>query len=950
MKNESRVADIPSARTPPSRERIPLSLQSSHSRIRTQSPSTGYSPSITPASGSDTDLSRTYSSSGSMRRQLLQRLWSREIRRSMGRTSSLSPPVQRTQRFRRGWRQLDNHPDICTECQKLESQELNRFVPEMATIKRAKYSASSHSMTSERNFDVSIKRKSYSMESKATVSMITNDKVPSNRTMSEERLVTATTTTTTAHSNEMNINEAANLLNKMNGNFVSSTDFNENTATMSNDTNTFLIEIEGDQINITTSGDEQASTTSQQSEDNNSNSETSTHNGFTKISCNQSNDNNKNQNNNEHEHFVPSTESSSSAIFGNTSTTVSHTDQSAIDSFISQILVDSLNNIIVVEGNINEAGDKGNLSATINDKMPSESRRIYFPQYQNDDVSSEYSAKYSNASNDIELPRNIVISVISGSSYPMDGGEMIVHRLTDFPRTDSMEVQPSSASPNGDTIKTHHEDDEDSISLVDSLDDPIYDKNKQNDFIEIPKSETFFVPIVEKYETNGETTVSEAMPDKLRERLERRQAEINQRKEDEMKRKQEHIQKIIEKNELENIDYQNNNNKIIDEANDEQFEKKKSNKVLREEINMLESYTVDAQGNLLFNQKAQNHKCAKIIKPIVAGKRPIVKKITSKKPPIVPTQKTRSVVAVRRSTSKPIGALKSKRDIQQMTLYHHPNADTITPDTECGPRRMYQKTEIREGAKRIEILEIVECANSSDGSISFKSSRKSKSSTEKSSKIPVPVIPSKRTNRSKIYIGTNGMYTRQSTNQSSVGKNFTKNLQQIGNNSKVDQIIADLLIEALNNSTDIGIEFIKTPASSISLSPNSSTNSKRFTLTTSRRTGGKKSAQNSSKYQQIFDAIPEEKSSLSIDSVNDDVTTTNTTPKSSNASTQQNESSDVRISIVSSGKAAVQSDQDKPEVWFGCFGQSHNESPTESIIVDEGIFKSLQNSNVLIPA
>lgn len=761
-------------------------------------------------------------------------------------------------------------------------------------------------------------------------------------------------------------------------------------------------------------------------------------------------------------------------------------DQSTIDSFISQILVDSLNNIIVVEGKVSgpSSNDDNNLSGVMHSvssqtqtdaaSMPTATDRyyvagleeeegiapideiasqqkIYFPKYATDDSLSEYSAKYSNDSAAIELPAgNIVISVISGSSYPLDGGELIVHRYAQ--RTESMEVRPSSGSvidgdANGDFGDDNGNNDDDNNSLVDSLDDPT---EHTRDFVEethstkpIEKSKAFFVPIDDNdndQDASGEQetpdiTVGYAMPERLRERLQRRQMEMSRRKEYEMKRKQEKIQRIIEQFENKNAaaaDDSSGHSDVLDVMqttvmpevkadairNGNKMTQRKRSKTdgslgnentHRRSIGLLESYTVDAQGNLLFNEpqksKATNNK-----KSALAMKRGTAK-ITSKPVAILARKPreivTTKVVAVKRTNAVAVKQMSNSRhrsnkdsiigrrtDLQKMTLYHHSPADMVTPDTDCGPRRMYQKTEIHDGKKRIEILEIVECANSSPDSLATSTTATTSPTSSvatgppKSSKIPIPVPPIKKpssrlANGHHQRLSKAGM--RDTSTNYSVSKSFAKNLHQLNNNSKVDQIIADLLIEALNSSTDIGIEFVQAPQQSASNAKIS--NTKRVCLSTTTPTasatgalngrrnsvsgGGKRSAHSGGKYHHMFDAIPEEKSSsLSVDSPESNAklnssmrssSQTSETVSSSIIFTQENsiESKDgpanaapiVDRSLLNGqarGKEAVHSDQDKPEAWFGCFGQRHNESPIDPMLLDEGIFKVMHQPSVLV--
>lgn len=211
------------------------------------------------------------------------------------------------------------------------------------------------------------------------------------------------------------------------------------------------------------------------------------------------------------------------------------------------------------------------------------------------------------------------------------------------------------------------------------------------------------------------------------------------------------------------------------------------------------------------------------------------------------------------------------------------------------------------------------------------------------------------------------------------------------NNSKVDQIIADLLIEALNHSTDIGIEFIKTPQSSSSSSSHSHIKvnpSKRMSLGSRRSNAitigsgsvnsGKRSAHNSAKYQQVFDSIPEEKSGSlsSYESPSDENSTSSVdqATKNSNANPISESGSETTTKTytspiksietskktspkslpngiqtkVASGKAAIESDQDKSETWFGCFGRTHVDSPVDGLLLDEGILKLMHSTSLAV--
>lgn len=1040
----ARTQPIPTAPTPPARERVPMSFHSTMVRSRTNSPySSGSSTISTIASsvfppssggggggGSDTNLSQVYSANGSMRRQLLQRLWSREFQR-FNRTGSVSPPMQRSQRSRRAWRTIDTpSPSVCLECQKLESMQFNRSVSEVRS-KRTKYNSSLLS---------SINQKAHSIETETVNSSVAPD------------IETPLTTASSCYDENRNFTASASMDN---GNAMIWPPPTSSPLTAATTTNMSI-------LTTTTTSSPPASSGTTTSES------TAREHPFTNAAnvsetnqqCIRS-DKNSNYGTVDAASFA---EHDNGVRLLTTQTTPSPTisiDQSTIDSFISQILVDSLNNIIVVEGKVSgpSADDDNNMSGVVHTvstqmqtdaSMPmsddnhsneidnvqranenaSHHQKIYFPKYATDDSMSEYSAQYSNDSTAIELPSgNILISVISGSAYPLDGGELIVHRYTQLPRTESLEVRPSSGSiidcdecveggddddEGDDEDKTIENCDDDNVSLIDSLDDPtennrdLLEEASSTVRPEIEKSKAFFVPMsadvndvdaLSEQET-PDINIGDAMPERLRERLQRRQMEMNRRREYEIKRKQEQIQRIIDQSESRNMVPDEPTATAYSEAiikvvpvtvapTHAKVSKKKNNKLLRTEIGLLESYTVDAKGNLLFREP-QKMKAATVKKTTLTSKRGPMKTITkpigggiTRKPREMVTTK---VVSVKRTNAVSVKPLANNRhrphagrrtDVQKMTLYHHSPADMVTPDTDCGPRRMYQKTEINDGKKRIEILEIVECVDSSPESLASTAATSPTTTTvhSKSSRIPIPVPPQKKSiPRTSTTATTNSQRLAKTSARDTCGNSFAKNLHQLNHNSRVDQIIADLLIEALNSSTDIGIEFVKTPQPAGIVSQSSLlqvNNTKRINLSNvtsanGRTAGGngKRSAHSSGKYQQVFDAIPEERSTLSMDSPENvaDPRTSDTVSSSIVFTQDQSIESKDGLHIATTaaagsqrndngqakGKAAIHSDQEKPEAWFGCFGQRHNESPIDVALLDEGIFKVTHTSSVIV--
>lgn len=250
-------------------------------------------------------------------------------------------------------------------------------------------------------------------------------------------------------------------------------------------------------------------------------------------------------------------------------------------------------------------------------------------------------------------------------------------------------------------------------------------------------------------------------------------------------------------------------------------------------------------------------------------------------------------------------------------------------------------------------------------------------SAKHSSKIPVPVL-SKNRSRSRALLNGNQHRSLKAQIRDSVSHYSGTTI----NNSKVDQIIADLLIEALNHSTDIGIEFIKTPQNSSSQSHIKLNHTRRMNVSTRRPNGiaivgsgsggsGKRSAHGSAKYQQIFDSIPEEKSgSVSFDSnsstspfdrassignpaseTESKATNKTSSPPKSNEtikSSPKRQMNGGASTKVASGKAAIESDLDKSETWFGCFGRTHVDSPVDGLLIDEGILKIMHNTSLAV--
>lgn len=594
-------------------------------------------------------------------------------------------------------------------------------------------------------------------------------------------------------------------------------------------------------------------------------------------------------------------------------------------------------------------------------------RQPYFPIYSPE-------ATPFRKGNDLKSPDMILVQ--SGSCYPNRNISTSVRRV--IYRTESTEAQPSTASTHADATGGEDSDE----SLVDSLDDGVSPHQKEAIVRYSPSvvkhGESFFVPIANdntsKVQATIDPNVTISMPDKIRKKLIKRQQTLDEKKCQEMNKKQKKLQKILRRTRTieekpsptkeksqstassgtSASSYKSHSKYAVATSGKGVLSAMKSdrNQLIRGEIGLLQTYTIDAKGNMQFHgpkkievaPMVKRNGCksmptpksmnvVKIEKGVVAGAK--TKKHSFK-------VKKNCEMTVQRSSKECI------KEVQQMTMYQA--ADIITPDNECGPKRMYQKTEFCDGEKRVEILEIVECidscsssADSSPGHHQMSSFGGTPSSSHMriKSKIPIPIGSAQKPIKSGRQSGgsSNTVFTM-------------RNIQNAGHREKVDQMIADLLIDALSQSKD-NVECSSAGGPSIS------SKSKRTTTLTSRRILTqdriRHSASNvSSKYQQIFDVIPEEKSSLSVDSSNEEGTSIQRDKPSSVMQTNANlnnedeeqqcrqiisvrkstkcvqpESEPISRHSRSNGKAAVQSECIEPKAWMGFFKQ-HDESSVDS--------------------
>lgn len=955
------------APSPPARENVPRSFIDTPSAVSTM-PSTG-------GGGSDPNLSRFHPAHMfSMRRQLLRRVWSKECRR-YDRTSSLSPPMRRPSR-RMNLDTAPSPPEACKECERLEQE--HRHSNEAIAAKQRKYSESPTTMMAHR-----IGRRHVPSSLATATQMSTSDdgqrtaniSIASSRLIASSNLDRAAISTATSVTSSIAPPSSVGSLDEVVSAPVAPCHNNIDAMQQQQD-NVYYVEIDDDQIHITTASSTTPTTATETSDGGAGGASgasgarrtyyASTH--MAKRSTAGTVD--ENDNNVRDDAKMPARKSSEENDYASIAD-MSMMDQNAnvdsiksdnntipvdgIDTYVANVLIDSLNNVIVTADENERKHQKpslikskthsiddtidgnGNCTATSTD-APFDS---YFPQYtgiDSPDNNSECSAKYSNTTDGFELPQNYLIALNPGSNYPgyAENGRsvMVVRRLAQLPRTESLEVQPSSASTPDDENRI--DSDDESVSLVDSLDEPkaIATDCSLSDRPCERSAEAFYVPmpdgdhdtmVDEKLSPRVETSIASSMPTKLRDRLEKRHLDMHQKRKDEVERKRDEV--LAEKQQrrrkfgrIEQTASTPATSVTLGPVSSTQpavpIALKSKGRFLRSEIGLLESYTIDAKGNLQFRAQPSTmstttttvRSIRKTQQADSSGKRNIVqhtvmKKVSAHKPaaqsrkkemikrkPLKALAKPNRLSAPSGSSSNgggiPSTSVASKpNDLQQMTLYHQSHSDMITPDADCGPRRMYQKTEIHDGEKRIEILEIVECLNSSPESLA--TTPISGGTASASSSAVTASLPSKHTKLSKIPVPVAALMTSAAASTASTrsreptsaptanrtrsrdapstqSSQLLRNLQSnSGNSSKVDQLIADLLIEALNHSAEFGIEFVKTP---------STASSKRVKV--SRRGGasvstGTRSA-SSGKYQRIFDAIPEEKSGLSVDSSNEE--------------------------------------------------------------------------------
>jgi hypothetical protein len=619
-----------------------------------------------------------------------------------------------------------------------------------------------------------------------------------------------------------------------------------------------------------------------------------------------------------------------------------------------------------------------------------ESKQHFYGYYGNRTSLSEKSTSTELSDQQLE----VTAIITTGTSYPeLSHPESIYIPRVIGPKTESMEVNPSSSSAQeDDEFDGVADSDDDDISDVDSLDDIVTIRAKKlSDLAHQQhkkaqalfrhthlKGQAFFVPIVDTEQPIDEhIVVADTMPEKLKEKLILRQRRRDMKKQSEAKIKQWRMQKFIERKmgEVKLV-----NNYIEDFATGGAFkiigmpskklgpietnvyrkdsgqsggwvpksrqaapsapppsepisEKSAKSKKLRNEIGMLESYKIDGRGNMQIQNPAKAEKVLPLPKPKIkrTAYTAVSKKeskMKTKTPSEMPSRKAKSTSSSKRavsniptSSASSIEAVDARRrqvmkDVQQMSIYKN----DLTPDPDSGPSRKMWKTEIQEGDKHIEILEIVECVDGTSSSSHHQQMAPEHSSfshhlfppsnstqnhkyyhvssssnhhptivnktfsvrtsgygamdgREYPSRIPIPVYRYMRS-KQPPFIRYEPRDSSPSGNYSSSTTDAEESITSAGSSAnKVDRMIANLLMEALKSPEELGIDFVKSPnmrkpkRRSHSPAGAESSSTGYYTGDSSSR----RSASNSAgKYQHRFEVIPEEKSSFSVDSSNDD--------------------------------------------------------------------------------
>lgn len=460
--------------------------------------------------------------------------------------------------------------------------------------------------------------------------------------------------------------------------------------------------------------------------------------------------------------------------------------------------------------------------------------------------------------NGVEISE-IISGVGAGNYYEDIDNNVVVPRFSAFPNTDSMEVNTSS-SDDAEIIGS------DCTSLVDSLDDPNSPRsillrrsfnnnsNKRSELVRsaidvldlLPenssrddsghpreKGESFFIRIKDDdCDCEKENVVvADHMPEKIKQRLYRRHRKRELRMECARRSKVKQLKRELERQRHSELC------------------------ASRRELERDCAAVINALIDEVIAKIAQDeYKCMRIKhKPsrmIISKSDENVSRRTWRKDADYQQGKELFRTAKNSSTSykeKPTKGKKSDRHHihGKLSLLTHP---TSPSSEDRGPKRIYQKSEIHEGNKCIEILEILEYVNGSQSSPETTNSDENHNHKSKKSRIPVPVY--ERIQKTpKSY--------SQKFHYSSVERLNSPTVSR-ETNKKPTNFLANMLMEVL--ADDEASEPAPEPAEE-------AVRARRASVPHAEP----RSRSNSLRFRRVFDSIPEEKASLSIDSSNEDV-------------------------------------------------------------------------------
>lgn len=460
--------------------------------------------------------------------------------------------------------------------------------------------------------------------------------------------------------------------------------------------------------------------------------------------------------------------------------------------------------------------------------------------------------------NEVDI-NEIISGVGTGNYYEDVENNVVVPRFSAFPNTDSMEVNTSS-SDDAEIIGS------DCTSLVDSLDDPNSPRsvflrrsfnnnnNKRSELVRsaidvldlLPdnssrddsghpkeKGESFFIRIKDDdCDCEKENVVvADHMPEKIKQRLYRRHRKRELRMECARRSKVKQLKRELERQRHSELCH--------------------SRRELEVECVAVINSLID---EVIAKIAQDEYKCMRIKqKPsrmVISKSDENVSKRTWRKD----SEFQRNKEQLRNSkngsvsfTEKSSKAKKSERHHihGKLSLLTHPSSPS---SEDRGPKRIYQKSEIHEGNKCIEILEILEYVNGSQSSPETTNSDENHNHKNKKSRIPVPVYERiQKTPKSCSY----------KHHYSSAERLNSSPLVSRERSKKPSNFLANMLMEVLadDEASERAVAPVEEPAPARRASvphcePRSRSNSLRF--------------------RRVFDSIPEERSSLSIDS-NEDV-------------------------------------------------------------------------------